>query len=268
MRQSPAPTPGRSAPRAPRFHLAVLLAAALACVHTADARLGETIKECVERYGEPVADPAALQPATPQLAGPTPDAVFIVGDYRVHCWFNSVGVCDRISYWHVARAGDSTPAVSSLQRRELVHILELNLAPDQSWTPIAGFGLDERDRTPDFQEEDYSWWRRTFAPETIPENPRAEEYSWWRRTFAPQTLPGYVPPPESGIRLPDPPAEPPLVDPGPRRLAPEHDLAWITPEGSRFALYRSGDGVLEILTRDAARRQQLREEQDDSLRGL
>lgn len=264
MKQCAAPPPSVA------FHTTALLVAlaAMTLALPAPARLGESLEECIERYGEPVADPTALRPASPPLAGPAPDAVFVVGEFRVHCWYNSVGVCDRIAYWQVTRAGDSDPPASSLLRRELVHILEINLAPDQSWTPVAGFGLDHRDRDPDFVEEDYSWWRRTFAPETIPDDPRAEEYSWWRRTFAPQTLPGYVPPPDPGIRLPAPPVDPSLVDRGPRGLAPEHDLAWSTPEGSRFAHYRSMDGVLQILTRDAARRQNLREQDGEGLQGL
>ena len=248
------------------------LAATLSLTATAHGRIGETLEECMERYGQALEQPSAVNPASPPLSGPEPDAVFSVGDFRVHCWYNSVGVCDRIAYWHVARAAEATdrPPTSQLTRRELVHMLEINLAHDQSWTPLDDFGLTGTGADVEEPREDYSWWRRTFAPETIPDDPAVEEYSWWRRTFAPQTLPGYVPPPaaQPGIRIPAPPTDPPVADSGPADGVPNHNLAWITTEGSRFALYHAATGLFEIMTRDAARRQNLREETDENLQKL
>lgn len=246
------------------------MAVALGLTMSAKARLGETLEECIARYGQPLEQPAAINPPSPDKAGPAADAVFSVGEFRVHCWFNSVGVCDRIAYWQVTRATADRPSVSHLTRRELVHMLEINLAHDQSWTPLVDFGLPEPAAGSAPRREDYSWWRRTFAPETIDEDPAVSEFSWWRRTFAPQTMPGYVPPqpPPTGIRVP-PAAEPPrLADEGPADGAPDHDLAWITAEGSRFGIYYSDSGLFQVMTRDAARRQDLAKEPDEGLKQL
>lgn len=247
--------------------VAALVAINPSLTMTSHGRLGETLQECIERYGQPLAQVPAVNPPTPAMAGPEPDAVFSAGNFRVHCWFNSVGVCDRIAYWQVARATAAQPPASHLIRRELVHILEINQAHDQSWTPLEYFGLAQPQPDERASMEDYSWWRRTFAPQTVSPDPVAEEFSWWRRTFAPETIPGSVPPPAppSGIRIPTPPPAPPAANPGPADGIPDHDLAWITTEGSRFAIYRANNGLFQIMTRDAARRQNLRQEADDSL---